>query len=280
MNIKEIKTELERNMKKQTKYLSKVILSLLLLLSPMQEAVSQETGSINKPSEHKVSTIEDTIFEARGLVRSAAKVEIRSDVNARIISAPFQEGMAFKKGDILIKFDCSKQRAELKAAKASANAAWIELKTKKKLLKHQAVGRKEVEVAAANANEANAQLEVHRVGNKNCKVQAPFSGRVVKLYAQKHELPAREKPLLTILNDGKLILEMVVPSRWLTWIEIGTSFEFFIDETQQTVSASISRLGAEIDPVSQTISVVGKLNAKGALVLSGMSGKAVFSGGG
>lgn len=267
-------------MKNQKMNLSKAMLSLLFLVLPIQEALSQETGSINKVDESSLLTSEDVIFEARGLVRSADKVEIRSDLNARIVSAKYLEGMPFKKGDILIRFDCSKQHAELKAAKASANAAWIDLKTKKKLLKHQAVGRKEVEVAAAKATQANAELEVYKVGNKHCKIRAPFAGRVVKLNAKKHELPSREQPLITILNDGNLILEMVVPSKWLTWITIGTPFEFSIDETQQTISASISRMGAEIDPVSQTISIVGKLNAKGNLVLSGMSGKAVFAGGG
>lgn len=259
---------------------SKAIFSLLFLFPTMEVASSQQTGSIGKVSKSFNTAFQSDVFEARGLVRSAAKVDIRSDINAHVISAPFLEGMSFKKGDILIKFDCSKQRAELKAAKASANAAWIEHSTKKKLLKHQAVGKKEVQLAGARAAEANARLEVHKVNNLHCKIAAPFSGRVVELNAKKHELPSREQPLLTILNDGSLILEMVVPSKWLTWIKIGTPFNFFIDETQQTISASISRMGAEIDPVSQTISIVGKLNAKGTLVLSGMSGTAVFSDGG
>lgn len=255
----------------QSPRFSQLIYSALLLFLSTGFALSQETGSINQLPK----TID---LQARGLVRSAAKVDIRTDLNARVISAPFLEGMPFKKGDILIKFDCSKQKAEYQVAKASANAAWIEHNTKKKLLKHQAVGKKEVQIAAARAAEANAQLKVHKVSNQHCKIPAPFSGRVVALNTKKHELPSREKPLLTILNDGSLILEMVVPSKWLTWIKIGTPFEFFIDETQQTITASISRMGAEIDPVSQTISVVGKLDAKGALVLSGMSGTALFSG--
>lgn len=258
-------------MTRQSKTIFKVIPSMMLLLVTAGTAISQETGSIN-PS-HIINS-----YEARGLVRSADKVNIRSDLNARVISAPFLEGMPFKKGDVLIKFDCSKQRAEYQAAKASANAAWIEHKTKKKLLKHQAVGKKEVEIAGARAAEANAELKVHKVKNEHCKIRAPFAGRVVELNTKKHELPSREQPLLTILNDGSLILEMVVPSKWLTWINIGTPFQFFIDETQQTITASISRMGAEIDPVSQTISVVGKLDPKGVLVLSGMSGTAAFSG--
>lgn len=262
-------------MKNSSRAFVKLSMGIIAILWGMGVAYSQEIETLATGG-----TLPDSNnFEARGLVRSAAKIEIRSNINAPIASAPFLEGMSFNKGDTLIKFNCSQYSAQLKAARASANAAWIEHSTKKRLLKHQAVGKNEVRLAAAKASEANAMLDMQKVKNAHCKVAAPFSGRVVELNAKKHELPSRDRPLLIILDDNNLMLEMVVPSKWLAWIRVKTPFQFFIDETQQTISANIVRMGAEIDPVSQTISIIGKLNNQGALVLPGMSGTAIFAGG-
>ena len=56
----------------------------------------------------------------------------------------------------------------------------------------------------------------------------------------------------------------------------GREFGFFVDETQSNYAASVERIGAEVDPVSQTIKLYAKLKNIDQRVLAGMSGTAVF----
>jgi len=190
---------------------------------------------------------------------------------------PFGAGEQFKRDDILIRFDCSRYDAERNAAAAAANASDIEHRTKRKLFKYKAVGRDEVRLAAAQSARANAELKVQQVRSKQCEYKAPFDGRIIDQIVKVHEFPQNGEPLLTILNDSKLELQLVVPSNWLRWLKPGIQFQFEIDETGEIHQGKITRLGAEVDPVSQTIRVLGSFKINPSRVLAGMSGTAFFS---
>lgn len=216
---------------------------------------------------------------ARILVRAIAKIEVRTEIFAPIISIPFTDGEKFIRDDVLIKFDCSRYEAEQSAASAAARASGIEHRTKRKLLKFKAVGKDEVKLAAAISEKAHAELKVHQLKTAQCEFKAPFDGRIVTRHVNENEFPASDKPLLTILDDGKLELQLVVPSIWMRWIEVDQQFKFEIDETGESYQGEIIRLGAEVDPVSQTIIITGKFKSDNKHVLAGMSGTAYFDAG-
>ncbi len=222
-----------------------------------------------------VGSISNT-FEARALIRASSRIEYRNEIVAPIKEAGFLGGEQFKKGDRLIQFDCSRYEAERKAASASANAAAIEHNTKRRLLKYQAVGKNEVSLAAAKSAEAHAQLEVHKVRNQSCEFKAPFDGRVVELNAEVHEFPPADRPLIVVINDNALEMELVVPSKWLRWIKLDTTMEITVDETGESGIGKVERIAAEVDPVSQTVKIVASFTKKPATVLAGMSGTVNF----
>ncbi len=227
-------------------------------------------------AQRKVDTEE---MQTRILVYSAARVEVRTELYARIVEIPFGEGLNFAKGDILIRFDCARYDAERKAARASANAANIDHRTKRKLLKFQAVGKDEVKLAAAQSAKAHAELKVHQVRAQQCQYAAPFDGRIVEKHVNTHEFSGADKPLLTILNDNALELQLVVPSTWYRWMKSGQKFNFVLDETGETHGGIITRIGAQVDPVSQTIKVIAGFQKTPGKVLAGMSGTAFFAAG-
>ncbi len=216
--------------------------------------------------------------EARGLVRSSARVEVRTDLSVPVAHAPFGDGQPFKKGDLLIEFDCRQHRAELESVRAAANAAAIELKNKRELHKHGAAGKSEVNLARAEAGRASADVRARLARVAQCSVFAPFSGRVVVLNTRQHETATPSEPVIIVLDDSVLELELVVPSKWLRWLKADAQFDFRVDETGHTHRARIDRLGAEVDPVSQTIKAYGRLIGETNGVLAGMSGRALFAG--
>ncbi len=216
------------------------------------------------------------VNSARILVRSAAKIEIRTEIYAPVAEIFFWEGEKFSQGEVLIKFDCSRYEAEKNAANANMNAAGIEHRTKQKLLKYKAVGKDEVSLAGANMERANAELKVHELRIAQCEFKAPFDGRIVTRYVNAFEYPSKDKPLLTILNDTRLELQLVVPSLWLRWLKNRQQFRFELDETGKSYTGEIIRLGAEVDPVSQTIVITGRFVGRHEHILAGMSGTAFF----
>ena len=64
---------------------------------------------------------------------------------------------------------------------------------------------------------------------------------------------------------------------WLGWLVPGSPFRFRIDETGRSYEAKVTRLGAAVDPVSQTVRGVGQFAGGREAVLPGMSGSAEFA---
>ncbi|MGB0909953.1 MAG: efflux RND transporter periplasmic adaptor subunit [Nitrospirales bacterium] len=221
----------------------------------------------------KQSSALDTI---RGIIKPAVRATLSSEIQARIVSLPFSNGQRFKKGQTLVTFDCSKYSSELAVAKAEYEARRKTLENSLELSQFNAIGQLEVDIARVDVKKAVAAINVSKIIVQHCHIDAPFSGRVVKTLVNQYESVNPYDELLSILDDSQFEIELILPSSSLRWIKKGAPFQFTVDETAKTYAASVTELGASIDPVSQTIRVTGTFKKKLTSVLSGMSGNAVF----
>lgn len=201
---------------------------------------------------------------------------LSSELSAKIASLPFRDGDTFRAGQTLVTFDCSLFRAQLNKAEASAEAARQTLKVNRRLAELNSIGSLEVAMAAAKVKETEAEGAAMRTTVSKCTLSAPFPGRVAKLQVEPHQFVAPGKALLEILNPNKLELQMIVPSRWLAWLKVGSRFTVKVDELDREYTGRVARLGARIDPVSQSISLTGEVEGAHPELLSGMSGWTVF----
>ncbi|WP_162787240.1 efflux RND transporter periplasmic adaptor subunit [Notoacmeibacter marinus] len=215
--------------------------------------------------------------EARGLVSAVNRLDIGTDLMAPVTEAPYRDGQAFRKGDILIRFACQRYRAEWTAAQASSHAAQLELAQKSELSRYGAAGKGEVDIAKAGLVKSRANAAALAARLESCEIVAPFDGRVIALNVSPSELPRSGQSLISILDDQTLEIEFVAPSHWLRWIEIGQPFSFRVDETGEILSASVARIAAEVDAVSQTIRIIGRIQGGRGRTLAGMSGTAHMS---
>jgi RND family efflux transporter MFP subunit len=201
---------------------------------------------------------------------------LSSEIAAKISSLPFREGESFRAGQTLVAFDCALFRASLSKAEATAEAARQTLKVNQRLAELNSIGNLEVEQAAAKVKEAEAETVAMRVTVDKCVLAAPYSGSVGELKVALHEFVAPGKPLMEILDTRRLELHMIVPSRWLAWLKKGTGFSVRVDELDRQYRARVIRLGARIDPVSQTLPIVGEVEGSHPELLPGMSGWAAL----
>jgi RND family efflux transporter MFP subunit len=219
----------------------------------------------------------DNDFDARGVVIPNAEVTLGAGVAARIKLMPFKAGEEFRKGEALVVFDCARQNADLRGAKANLTKAGSHHRGKVRLKARGAAGAQEVRDAAADMAVAKATVDGLKEVISLCKINAPFNGRVVERHAQTHEIPAANAPILTVVDDSTLEVDLIVPSTWLRWVNKGTRFEFDVDELGRSYTAQVDRLGAKVDAVSQTIKITGTFVDRPGNVLTGMSGTAKFS---
>ena len=213
----------------------------------------------------------------RGVVRAINEAAISTDLATKIISLPFRDGDSFKKDDVLVEFDCERLNAEVKGAEADLRghrAAW---ENSARLYQLKAAGAHDVSIAAAAHDKSAAVVEGLRARVKQCKIIAPFDGRVAETAVRLHETPVTSQPLIKIVDDRQLEIDMLLPAASLKFIQPGTPFNITLDETGQQVRGKMIRIGAAIDVVSQTFKATGVPESFAEAVLPGMSGTVSFS---
>jgi multidrug resistance efflux pump len=132
-------------------------------------------------------------------------------------------------------------------------------------------------ISKARVDKARADVSLMRARVSHCTITAPFKGRVAKVVAKPYETVRQGQPLLEILDDSELKMQLYVPSKWLLWLSPGVKFRISIDETGKSYSALITTIGARVDPVSQTLAVNAMITGKHTELLAGMSGVAKFT---
>jgi len=202
---------------------------------------------------------------------------LSTEISANISKLPLREGEAFRDNQVLIEFDCSLLNALSNKAEASAEAARQALKVSKRLAELNSISTLEVDQATAKMKETEAEAEAMRVNVSKCILRAPYNGRIAKLYVDAHQYVTPGKPLMDIIDTSRLEVRLIVPSRWLAWLKPGSRFSIQIEELGRVYQARIVRLGARIDPVSQSLLLTGEIDGNHSELLPGMSGWASFS---
>jgi membrane fusion protein (multidrug efflux system) len=212
--------------------------------------------------------------EIRAQLTARNYTTLSSETAARIDRIATKVGEHFRNGDPLIVFDCVTQRAQVAKAKAIETQAEKTAAINQRLANLKSIGQLELDVSRAEVEKAKAELDIADAAASKCEIAAPFSGITVEQKAQAFQYATPGQPLLEVLDDRSLEIELIAPSRWLAWLKPGYAFQVNIDETEKTYPAEITRVGGRVDPVSQTIKVFGEIRTEAAELMAGMSGRA------
>ena len=202
---------------------------------------------------------------------------IAAEIGAKVSAMPVPEGGAFRAGQVLVSFDCSLQKAQLDKAQAELEGAEQTLQANLRLEQLNSVGQLELDLSRSGANKAKAEVGANKAVLAKCQVAAPFAGRVAEQKVREQQFVQPGQALLDILDDSVLELEFLVPSVWLRWLKVGGAFDVQIDETRKTYPARFTRIGARVDPVSQSVKVAAAIHGKFPELMAGMSGKVLLS---
>ena len=211
--------------------------------------------------------------EVRGQLSPRRYTTLAAEIPAKVLSIQPQEGGAFKAGQTLITFDCAMQQSQLDKAKATVLATGITLEANQEMIKHAAIGKVELQVSEAEALKAQAEAKAAETVVSKCKVIAPFNGRVAEQKVREEQFAQTGQALLEVIDDSVLELEFIAPSSWLPTLRSKGAVRVRVDETGKTYSARVARLGARVDPVSQSIKVVAVIEGRPAELMAGMSGR-------
>lgn len=219
-----------------------------------------------------------------GIERQAIRAQIKpvqlailsAELGAQVKRLPIEEGGRFSAGDVLVELDCAVQEAQRTKAQAELDGANHTLQANKQMRKLASVGALEVLLAESARDRAAGELAIIDAQLAKCMLQAPFAGVMSERRVQQHEYVQTGQAVIQIFDDSGFEVEFLAPSTWISWIKPGLVFDLRIDELGVTLPAVVSKVGARIDPVSQSVKVTGQINKSAHDLKPGMSGQAVF----
>ena len=214
--------------------------------------------------------------EIRAQLAPRRYTTLAAEIGAKINRLPLPEGAAFKQGQLLVQFDCVLQQAQLAKAEAARMAAETNWQGNQKLADLNSVGKVELDISRAEALKAQAEVAANRALLGKCQIVAPFAGRIAEQKAREQQYVQPGQALLEILDDSTLVLEFIIPSRWMSWVRNGTPFQVSIDETGKSYPAKVQRIGARVDPVSQSVKLSAVIDGRFGELVAGMSGKVLM----
>ena len=169
---------------------------------------------------------------APGTIEPKTKVEVSSQVSARIIGLPFREGQLVKDGDVVVRLDArdlavlldsakaqlKSEEARLEGARAALANASVEYNRRKELFATKDIPKTELDNAEAEylRNDSNFKAQQHAIEIARANIQraekdldntvikAPFDGIITRLDAEVGETVV----VGTLNNPGSVILEI------------------------------------------------------------------------
>jgi RND family efflux transporter MFP subunit len=187
-------------------------------------------------------------------------------------------GISFRAGQTLLEFDCDEPLARVNMAKAELAGAVETHEAKVRMQGLEQASDVEVALAASAVAKARAQTALYQAQVRQCTVNAPWAGRVSKVYVRSYMSVTPGQPLVDLVKTGPLKLRLNVPSRLLAPLKVGKLFDVSIDETGQTYQARVAAINSRVDPVSQTIEIEAAMTQNYPGLLAGMSGTARLGG--
>ncbi len=241
-------------------------ISVVLLGGMLSDARAQSSGPM--PGR--------TSFEVRTHLSPRTFTALSSEMDGKIDALTVREGDRVKRGQTLVRFNCRVEIAKAQKAETLAEQTANVATAYARLYKLKAKSELEVAEAKSNAAAAKAESAVMSEMLKRRAISAPFSGRVFELHVRRHQYVLIGKPLIGILNDKDLELELIVPSNWLTWLKPKTEFSIQIEELDKSYRAVVTAIGARVDPVSQSIKLKAGIVGAHSELMAGMGGRAIF----
>ncbi len=248
-------------------------------LNIQQPEISVEGGATKLSTQNASSgsaPVTSVSNEIRVLLKPRRTTLLSAEATGQIKSFPNDIGDRFKKGATLVKIGCSDTYSEIAIAKSRVAQSRLEYESNKSLLAQGGVSKFDLDISGAGVEETEAILKKYQVLASGCVLTAPYSGKVVATLASRYEYVNSGTPVIEIIEDSVLDMQLYVPSSWVTKLSTKTEFTVFIDEVGKSYPAKVIRVNPRVDAGSKTVEIIAQLTEQHKELRAGMSGSAKF----
>src|SRR5437763_2084214 len=173
----------------------------------------------------RTDTVRDEI-SATGQIEAVQSMELRPEVDGRIVEILIREGQEVEQGTPLFKVDDAQLKAQVAQLEAQRDLAQQALARAKDLAQQNASSAADLEKAEAEARSAQAQYDLQRIRLDRTTVRAPFAGAVGQRYVSLGDYVTNSTKLVSLHTVNPQRAAFQVPERFARDLKSGQAVSF------------------------------------------------------
>src|SRR5213596_1882764 len=173
----------------------------------------------------RTDTVRDEIA-ATGQIEAVQSIDLRPEVDGRIVDILVREGQEVEKEAPLFKVDDAQLRAQVAQLEAQRDLAQQALARTKELAKQNASSAADLERAEATARSAQAEYDLQRIRLERTTVRAPFTGVVGQRYVSVGDYVTSSTRLASLHTVNPQRAAFQVPERFARLLRPGQEVTF------------------------------------------------------
>lgn len=170
-------------------------------------------------------TVVDAIL-ATGQIEAMQSIDLRPDIEGRLVQIMVREGSPVARGQALFKIDDAELRAQAAQVEAERDLARQSLTRTRDLLSQKASSQSELERAEATMRSNEAQLDLLKVRLAHTVVRAPFAGVVGRRYVSLGDYVTTTSRLAALQTVTPQRAAFQVPERYAEQLKPGQRVSF------------------------------------------------------
>lgn len=199
--------------------------------------------------------VEDVIV-ATGEIEAMQAIELRPEVESRLVGILVKEGSDVAQGTPLFKVDDAELRAQVARLQAERDLAEQNLRRTRELLAENASSAADLERAEATARSSEAQLEFAQVRLERTVVRAPFSGVVGERFVSIGDYVTTSTRLTTLQTVDPQRAVFRVPERYAERLKVGQKVTFRVAAVpDREFTATVEFVDPRVQLPARTITV-------------------------
>lgn len=173
----------------------------------------------------RTDSVRDEIA-ATGQIEAVQSIDLRPEVDGRIVAILIREGQEVDEGTPLVKVDDAQLKAQVAQLEAQRDLAQQGLARAKELAQQNASSAADLEQAEATARSAQAQYDLQRIRLERTTVRAPFAGVVGQRYVSLGDYVTNSTRLVSLQTVNPQRAAFQVPERFAQLLRPGQRVTF------------------------------------------------------
>ena len=211
-------------------------------------------------------------FDAIGTIEAAEAITVVSEIDAAVMSLPFQEGSFIKRGELIAQLDDSQLAAELERADALHIQSHTNYDRVKSIVDQKAGSPQDLDDAAAALKVADANLALARARLAKTKIIAPFDGMIGARKVSVGTFLRSGQPITELADIDEIRVNFSAPERFLSQLKQGA--EVTVSTTAfpgYESNGKIIAVEPMVDPETRSARIVARVSNAGRKFRPGMS---------